>query len=281
MTRVAAGEHGVARRGERVIVDLSRPSVARMYDYFLGGTDNYQVDRAACEELLRLAPSTRELALVNRAFLVRAVRYLARKHKVRRFLDYGSGLPTRPNVHDVAQEVDPHSEVVYIDNDPTVLGHGRMMLAEDPDTTAILDADMRHVDEIFESEEVRHLTRDGRPVAALFVSVLHCIPDDDDPWALVNRVAELLPPGSYMVISHLASDDPELREALTQIMREATDDQWGRVRSLAEVGELFARLDVLEADGPIEVSGWLPDSEFAPRQRSTEWIEYGAVARIR
>ncbi|MFF5721396.1 SAM-dependent methyltransferase [Streptomyces buecherae] len=280
MARVAAGEHGIAKRGERVIVDLSRPSVARMYDYLLGGTDNYQVDRTACEDLLRLAPSTRELALVNRAFLVRAVRYLARQG-VRRFLDHGSGLPTRPNVHDVAQEIDPHSEVVYIDNDPIVVGHGRMMLAEDPDTTAILDADMRHVDEIFESEEVKRLIRDSRPVAALFVSVLHCIPDDDDPWALVNRVAELLPPGSYMVISHLASDDLELSESLTRFMRETTDGQWGRVRSLTEVQRLFERLDVLETDGPVEVSSWLPDSDLAPRQKSTEWIEYGAVARVR
>ncbi|MYS56615.1 SAM-dependent methyltransferase, partial [Streptomyces sp. SID6013] len=116
-------------------MDVSKPSVARMYDHFLGGTDNYQADRDACEELLRIAPSTRELALVNRAFLVRAVRYLAHEHGVRHFLDHGSGLPTRPNVHQVAQSVDPSSEVVYIDNDPVVLAHGRMMLAEDPATT--------------------------------------------------------------------------------------------------------------------------------------------------
>ncbi|WP_184580368.1 SAM-dependent methyltransferase [Streptomyces zagrosensis] len=281
MTRFAAGGYRVARRGERVIVDLSRPSVARMYDHLLGGTDNYQVDRTACEELLRLAPSTRELARVNRAFLVRAVRYLARRHGVRRFLDHGSGLPTRPNVHEVAQEVDPSSEIVYIDNDPIVLGRGRMMLAEDPDTTAILNADMRDIDIIFESEEVGRLLRDGCPVAALFVSVLHCIPDDDDPWALVNRVAEMLPSGSYMVISHLASDDPELRKSLTQFMGEATGGHWGRVRSIAEVQRLFEHMEVMETEGPVEVSRWLPDSDLAPRQGSAEWIEYGAVARIR
>ncbi|MBB5940327.1 hypothetical protein FHS42_007425 [Streptomyces zagrosensis] len=252
-----------------------------MYDHLLGGTDNYQVDRTACEELLRLAPSTRELARVNRAFLVRAVRYLARRHGVRRFLDHGSGLPTRPNVHEVAQEVDPSSEIVYIDNDPIVLGRGRMMLAEDPDTTAILNADMRDIDIIFESEEVGRLLRDGCPVAALFVSVLHCIPDDDDPWALVNRVAEMLPSGSYMVISHLASDDPELRKSLTQFMGEATGGHWGRVRSIAEVQRLFEHMEVMETEGPVEVSRWLPDSDLAPRQGSAEWIEYGAVARIR
>lgn len=251
-----------------------------MYDHLLGGTDNYAVDREACDQLLRMAPSTRELALVNRAFLVRAVRYLARECGVRRFLDHGSGLPTRPNVHQVAQEVDPSSEVVYLDNDPVVLGHGRMMLAEDPETTAVLDADMRDTEAIFKSEEVRHLLRDGQPVAALFVSVLHCIPDDDDPWELVDRVTGLLPPGSYMVVSQLASDSPQLREEVTQFMSAATDGHWGRVRSIEEVKRYFARLEVLESPGPVEVSHWLPDSDLAPRQNTTEWIEYGAVARI-
>ncbi|MFJ4688847.1 SAM-dependent methyltransferase [Streptomyces sp. NPDC088789] len=268
-------------RGECLIVDLSRPSVARMYDYLLGGTDNYQVDRDACQDLLHLAPSTRDLALANRAYLVRAVRYLAREHGVRRFLDHGSGLPTRPNVHQVAQEIDPSSEVVYIDNDPIVLGHGRMMLAENPETTAVLDADMRNTGAIFESAEVRRLLRDSQPVAALFVSVLHCIDDDDDPWALVDRVAGLLPSGSYVVISQLASEDPDVRDQLTQFMRRVTDGQWGRVRSIEAVERYFHGLDVLESDGPVEVSHWLPDSDLAPRQSSTEWIEYGAVARIR
>ncbi|MEV5730771.1 SAM-dependent methyltransferase [Streptomyces pharetrae] len=265
------------------MVDTSKPSVARMYDHLLGGTDNYIVDREACEELLRLAPSTRELALVNRAFLVRAVRYLARRHGVRRFLDHGSGLPTRPNVHQVAQEVDETSEVVYVDNDPEVLSYGRMMLAEDPETTAVLGADMRDTEAIFESEEVRRLLRDGQPVAALFVSVLHCIPDDDDPWALVNRVARRLPPDSYMVISHLASDHPELRKQVTEFMRRVTGGQWGRVRSTQEVERYFEHLELLETQKPVEVSRWLPDSDFAPRQEdpAPEWIEFGAVARIR
>ncbi|MEU9413673.1 SAM-dependent methyltransferase [Streptomyces sp. NPDC048281] len=268
-------------RGERLIVDISKPSVARMYDFLLGGTDNYQVDRDACDELLRMAPSTRDLALVNRAFLVRAVRYLAREHGVRRFLDHGSGLPTRPNVHQVAQEIDPASEVVYIDNDPVVLGHGRMMLAEDPSTTSVLDADMRDTDKIFRAPEVGRLLRDGRPVAALFVSVLHCIPDEDDPWALVHRVAARLPSGSYMVISQLASDDAVLRARLTDFMAEATGGNWGEVRSVARVDAFFEGLDLLECEAPVEVSRWLPDSDLAPRQSTEEWIEYGAVARIR
>ncbi|MFF1420053.1 SAM-dependent methyltransferase [Streptomyces sp. NPDC058280] len=266
-------------RGERIILDLSKPSVARMYDHLLGGTDNYQVDRDACEKLLRLAPSTRQVARVNRDFLVRAVGYLAREHGVRRFLDHGSGLPTRPNVHQVVHDVDPSSQVVYIDNDPVVHAH-RMMLAEDPQTTAVLHADMRETRRIFDSSEVKRLLRDGEPVAALFVSVLHCIPDADDPWDLVRRVAERLPAGSYVVISQLASDDADLRSNITRFMAGITDNQWGQVRSIREVDRFFEGLDLLEADRPVEVSRWKPDSDLTPRQRG-EWIEYGGVARIR
>lgn len=254
-----------------------------MYDYLLGGTDNYQVDREACEELLRLAPSTRELALVNRAFLVRAVRYLAEECGVRRFIDHGSGLPTSPNVHEVAQAVDPSCKVVYIDNDPVVAAHGRMGLAEDPSTTAVLEMDMRETDKIFETPQVKQLLREGQPVAALFVSVLHCIPDTDDPWGLIRRVANRLPAGSYMVVSQLASDDPALRAEITGFMHAVTDGNWGRVRSPSEVTRFFEGLELLEAEEqkPMEVSLWHPDSDLGPRQRSKEWIEYGGVALIK
>ncbi|MET9104978.1 SAM-dependent methyltransferase [Streptomyces zhihengii] len=262
------------------MLDISKPSVARMYDHLLGGTDNYKVDREAVQELLAMAPSTRELALVNRAFLVRAVGYLAREHGIRRFLDHGSGLPTRPNVHQVAQEVDPSSEVVYIDNDPTVYAHGRGMLAEDPRTTAVLNADFRDTEEIFERPEVQRLLRDGAPVAALFVSVLHCIPDSDNPWALVRRVAERLPAGSFLVVSQLASDDAQLRSQITDFMAEITGGHWGQVRSISEVNRLFAGFELLDGEQPCEVSLWKPDSDLAPRQRGNEWVEYGGVARI-
>lgn len=254
-----------------------------MYDHLLGGTDNYQVDREACEELLRMAPSTRELSLVNRAFLVRAVRYLAQECGVRRFLDHGSGLPTSPNVHEVAQAVDPSCEVVYIDNDPVVAAHGRMGLAEDPSTTAVLEMDMRETDKIFESPRVKHLLRGGRPVAALFISVLHCIRDADDPWDLVRRVADRLPAGSYLVISQLASDDPALRSEITSFMDATTGGNWGEVRSLSQVNRFFEGLELVGVrdQKPIEVSLWRPDSDLAPRQRSKEWIEYGGVALVK
>lgn len=255
-----------------------------MYDHLLGGTDNYQVDRDACAELLRLAPSTKQLALVNRAWLVRAVRYLAAERGVRRFIDHGSGLPTRPNVHEVAQEVDRSCQVVYIDNDPVVAAHGRVSLAEDPATTAVLEMDMRDTDAIFESPEVTRLLRGDQPVAALFVSVLHCIRDTDDPWSLVRKVARRLPPGSYMVISQLASDDPDLRMRITRFMNEITGEKWGEVRSTNAVKRFFTGLELLEVDTqePVEVSTWHPDSDLEPRQNpDSEWIEYGGVALIK
>ncbi|MFE2270742.1 SAM-dependent methyltransferase [Streptomyces lavendulae] len=261
------------------MIDVSKPSVARMYDYLIDGTDNYPSDREACAQLLEMAPSTRELARINRAFLVRAVRYLAQEAGIRRFLDHGSGLPTRPNVHQVARETHPQARVVYIDNDPLVLAHGRVMLEEDLHTTAVIEADFRHTDEIFATPEVGGLM-DGEPVAALFVSVLHCIPDSDDPWSLVKDVARRLPSGSYMVISQLASDDPALRDGVTAFMSEITGNQWGRVRSTQEVRRLFDGLELVEHGEPVEVSAWRPDTDLFPRQQTREWIEFGGVARI-
>ncbi|MEU9097914.1 SAM-dependent methyltransferase [Streptomyces sp. NPDC048361] len=261
-------------------MDVSTPSVARMYDFLINGTDNYASDRAACQTLLEMAPSTRELALINRAFLVRSVRYLAQECGIRRFLDHGSGLPTRPNVHQVAQETQPGAQVVYIDNDPLVHAHGRLMLAEDLKTTAVIEADMRDVDGNFERPEVRRLMEDGEPVAALFVSVLHCIPDDDDPWQLVKDVADRLPDGSFLVVSQLTSDNAQLRDTVTEFMRQTTGGTWGRVRSTAEVGRYFDGLAPQKADAPVEVSTWYPDTDIAPRQATQEWIEYGGVGKV-
>lgn len=251
-----------------------------MYDFLIDGTDNYESDRKACRELLEMAPSTRELALINRAFLVRSVRYLAQECGIRRFIDHGSGLPTRPNVHQVAQQSQPGAQVVYIDNDPLVHAHGRLMLAEDLKTTAVVEADMRDVSGNFERPEVRRLLDDGQPVAALFVSVLHCIPDDDDPWQLVRDVADRLPDGSYLVISQLTSDDAELRDNVTEFMRRITGGTWGRVRSATEVQRFFDGLVLQRADEPVEVSTWYPDTDISPRQATQEWIEYGGVAKI-
>ncbi|MEW1654630.1 SAM-dependent methyltransferase [Streptomyces sp. NPDC093707] len=259
-------------------IDVSIPSVARMYDYYLGGKDNYAVDREACEELSKVVPSTQVLAINNRRFLRRVVHWLAEEHGIRQFVDHGSGLPTQDNVHEVAQRVDPASRVVYIDNDPIVLAHGRALLEEN-ENTAVIQADMRDTDGIFDSPEVRRLIDLDEPVAVLFVSVLHCIPDADDPAGLVRRVADRLVPGSFLVVCQLVSEDAATREYVTEFMRVSTEGQWGRVRQQHELRAFLDGLEILEP-GLMEVSTWRPDpTDAGPRQLTQEWIEYGGVAR--
>ncbi|GGZ29368.1 hypothetical protein GCM10010387_23420 [Streptomyces inusitatus] len=259
-------------------IDTTVPSVARMYDYYLGGSDNYESDRVACEELLTQVPSTKVLAVNNRRFLQRVVRLLASEYGIRQFIDHGSGLPTQDNVHQVAQAVDPASRVVYVDNDPIVLAYGRALLDEN-DRTAVIQADMRDTDGIFDHEETVRLIDFDKPVAALFVSVLHCIPDESDPAGLIRRVARRLAPGSFLVVCQLVSERPEIRKFVTDFMAEATGGHWGRVREEREVTEYFTGLTILEP-GLVEVSTWRPDNDLAPVQQTDEWIEWGGVARL-
>ncbi|MGW5664854.1 SAM-dependent methyltransferase [Streptomyces sp. NPDC003758] len=262
-------------------IDATVPTAARMYDYYLGGKDNYAADRAACEELDKVVPSTRALALNNRRFLQRVVRTLAQEYGIRQFLDHGSGLPTQDNVHQVAQRIDPTSHVVYVDSDPMVLVHGRALLEQD-ERTVVIQADMRDTDTIFTHPETRRLIDFSQPVAVLFNSVMHCIPDSetDGPPALVRRVAERLVPGSFMVMCQLVSEDAQVREFVTDFMDQATQGHWGRVRQEKDVAAWFDGMDILEP-GLVEVSTWRPDSEVAPRQLTQEWIEFGGVGRLR
>ncbi|MER6347834.1 SAM-dependent methyltransferase [Streptomyces sp. NPDC001595] len=260
-------------------IDANIPTAARMYDYYLGGKDNYAADRAACEELDKVVPSTRRLAVNNRRFLQRVVRTLAAEHGIRQFLDHGSGLPTQDNVHQVAQRHDPSARVVYVDNDPMVLVHGRALLEQDERTT-VIHADMRETDLIFDHAETQRLIDFDQPVAVLFNSVFHCIPDSetDGPLAVVHRVLERLAPGSFLLMCQLVSEDAEVRAFVTDFMDKATQGHWGRVREPKDVAQWFEGLEILEP-GLVEVSTWRPDSEVVPRQLTHEWIEFGGVAR--
>jgi hypothetical protein len=257
-------------------IDLSKPSVARGYDYLLGGKDNYPADREAAEALLAIAPSSRAAAVNNRRFLQRAVRYVAEQEHIEQFLDHGSGLPTQENVHQIAQRLIPGSRVVYIDKDPIVLVHGGALLAQNKHT-AVIAADMRGTDGILGAPEVRRLIDLEKPVAVLFVSVLHCIPDSDDPGGLVRRIMDRVASGSCLVLSHLVSDDPEPRQKITDFMLAASGGDWGRVRTAEEVSSWFDGLDVV-SPGLVEVSRWRPHLDDRP-QDTMEWIEYGGVAR--
>lgn len=261
-------------------IDANVPTAARMYDYYLGGKDNYAADRAACEQLDKVVPSTRRLALNNRRFLQRVVKTLSEEYGIRQYLDHGSGLPTQENVHQVAQRIDPSTHVVYVDNDPMVLVHGRALLEQDERTT-VIHADMRETDLIFGHADTKRLIDFDEPVCVLFNSVFHCIPDSDTdgPLAVARRVRERLAPGSFMVMCQLVSEDPEVRDFVTDFMDQATQGHWGRVRQEKDVAEWFEGLDILEP-GLVEVSTWRPDSEVAPRQLTQEWIEFGGVARL-
>ncbi|MEV0038721.1 SAM-dependent methyltransferase [Streptomyces sp. NPDC056909] len=260
-------------------IDVSVASVARMCDFYLGGKDNYPADRRACERLSERLPDTRALIINNRRFLRRTVRILAAEYGIRQFIDHGTGLPTHDNIHQVAQRVDPDSHVVYVGNDPMVLAHGRALL-EQEDSTAVVQADPRDTDGVFSDPDTERLIDFTQPVAVLFVSVMHCVPDGDStPADLVRRVAARLAPGSFLVVSQLVSEREDVREFVNGLMLDSTGGRWGRVREKGDVREFFAGLDVLDP-GLVEVSSWRPDSEVVPRQRSHEWIEYGGVGRI-
>ncbi|UGQ13092.1 SAM-dependent methyltransferase [Yinghuangia sp. ASG 101] len=262
-------------------IDVSVASVARVYDYLLGGKDNFKVDREAADAMLAIDPSSRAMTVNNRRFLQRAVRFLAREHAITQFVDHGSGLPTQDNVHQIAQSVDPGARVVYIDNDPIVLAHGRALLAENASTT-VITADVRDTDAVMTHPEVVKLIDFDRPVGALFVSLLHSIPDRDDPGALLRRVVDRLAPGSFVVLSHLVSLDDMIRKQRSAFALAAHGGNWGRVRTPEEVAAFVeeAGLEPLEP-GLVEVSRWRPDGTDGPVQDSTEWFEFGGVARKR
>jgi hypothetical protein len=181
-------------------IDVTVPSVARVYDFFLGGKDNFAVDRELAEQILRQAPETPDVARANRRFLGRAVEFLAAAG-IRQFLDLGAGLPSQNNVHEVAQRVRPDARVVYVDNDPIVSAHARALLAGG-DSTAVVQGDIRDPERILANAAVKRMIDFSQPVAVMFVAVLHFVTDDQDPRGIVSALTERLVPGSFMSLSH-------------------------------------------------------------------------------
>ena len=242
----------------QVDLQLDRPHPARVYDYLLGGKDNFAADRAAAQAGMEANPNSRFPPRENRAFLRRAVRYLARDAGISQFLDIGTGIPTSPNVHEIAQDADPQARVVYVDNDPVVLAHARALLTSGPvGKTAYIDADVRNIDRILGSADLRQTLDMNRPVGLLLIAVMHFIPDEDDPWDLAARLLAELPAGSYLALSHLTGDfDPAAWEGVAAVYRRSGVTM--QVRPLAAVERFFTGLDLLDP-GVVSLPRWRPE----------------------
>ncbi|MEU1011218.1 SAM-dependent methyltransferase [Streptomyces sp. NPDC005890] len=256
---------------EAVGIDTSRPHPARIYDYLLGGKDNYEVDQRAGDELAAAAPEARIGVRANRAFLQRAVRYVVGSG-VRQILDIGTGLPTSPNVHEVAQSVAPDVRVAYVDNDPIVAAHGNALLSHSG-TTRILLGDLRDPRSVLDHRDVRRLIDFDQPVALLLVAVLHFLTDADRPEEIVATLRDALPAGSFLVLSHATGDFAD-RSAAQAVYTRATASL--NLRTRAEVELFFDGFDLVEP-GLTQVPYWRPDTP--PPPRSEEIGFYGGVAR--
>jgi hypothetical protein len=259
-------------------IDTTVAHAARVYDYMLGGTTNFEADRAASHAAAALVPGGHEGVtaglLANRGFLARAVRYLAEDEGVRQFLDIGAGIPANDNVHEVAQRVDPASRIVYVDYDPIVLAHSHKLLQSTPEgVTGYIQEDLRNPEKVVEhAAATLDLTQ---PVAVLLVAILHFFPDGDDPQGVVARLLDALPSGSYLVVSHLARDIYDL-DATYARLNEATQETFV-LRTHDEVARFLEGMDVVEP-GLVLVDEWRPDPGHTPHDGLMLPL-YGGIGR--
>ena len=256
-------------------IDTSRPHPARMYDYYLGGKDWFEADRAMAEKGLAVFPHFRTLARENRAFMQRATRVLAREHGVRQFLDIGSGIPTKPNLHQVAQAEAPESRVVYVDNDPLVMEYASALLRGTPEgRTAYAEADLK-ARTVTRLDAVRRELDFDRPIALSLLAVVHALADEDGPRELVDALVRDLPSGSFLLLSH-ATDEfaPELARRGEATYR--TGGNTGQARSRAEIERFFDGLDLLDP-GVVVAHRWRP--ETPPERPDFEVAVYAGAAR--
>jgi len=255
-------------------IDTSVAHVARVYDYWLGGKDNFSADRVAGDQAIQAYPDIVYSVRANRAFLARTVGYLAGEAGIRQFLDIGTGIPTANNTHEVAQDVAPGSNVVYVDNDPVVLTHARALLVSGMQgNTNYIDADLRDTGRILAEAA---LTLDfSRPVAIMLMAILQHIDEAEDPYAIVDSLLAAVPPGSYLAISHPAADIEteamaQMAERLNKLMAEKVT-----FRTRPQVARFFEGLDLVKP-GMVRVQEWRPASEIEAKSPAALW---GGVGR--
>ncbi|NHD17490.1 MULTISPECIES: SAM-dependent methyltransferase [Actinopolyspora] len=254
-------------------VDLEKASAARCYDYYLGGSHNFEVDRELAHKVEAQVPQVKPLAQDNRAFLRRAVRYCLDRG-IRQFLDIGSGIPTVGNVHEIVQEIDPEARVLYVDNEPVAVAHSRTIL-EGNDRAGVVQADLQDVDGILGSEEAGRLLDLEEPIAVMMIALLHFVPDSARPREIIRGYHERMAPGSFLGLSHVTPDDyPEYTRSLVELYAESSNP--GTVRSHAEVAELLGDFELVEP-GLVYVPEWCPDTEEDRWQDPASSLVYGAV----
>lgn len=259
-----------------VSADSGVPHTARIWNYLLGGKDHYPIDREAGEKVLALMPDLADAARADRDFLVRVVRHLAGEVGIRQFLDIGTGLPTANNTHDVAQATAPECRIVYVDNDPLIMTYARALLSSTPQgRTDYIHADLRDPDTILR-EATRTLDFD-RPIAVMLLSVLNHLLDSDEPYAIVKRILDVLPPGSHLAITHPVTDvRGNVVDEIVRFWNESGGTPPLQARSCAELARFFDGLELLEP-GIVSSSHWRP----APCELGvpTEVVEFCGVGR--
>ncbi|MGW8377377.1 SAM-dependent methyltransferase [Streptomyces sp. ODS28] len=238
-------------------IDLNVPSVSRMYDFYLGGSHNFEVDRAAARRAIDAWPGLPKIMQANRAFMRRAIRF-AVSQGVTQFLDIGSGIPTFGNVHEVAQSVHPDARVVYVDNDPVAVAHSRAVLEGDA-STDIVSADFRSPQDILCSAEVERVIDLQQPVALMLVALLHFVEDKDDPWKTVRELADALAPGSLLVLTHASTEGGPRRDGtgVQEVYSSASAPLV--LRSPAQITQFFEEFALLDP-GLVPLPHWRPDA---------------------
>ncbi|MBW8804217.1 MAG: SAM-dependent methyltransferase [Catenulisporales bacterium] len=256
------------------VIDTSTAHIARVYDYFLGGKDNFPADRQAAARILKGNPGMRDTCREQREYLRRAVRFLTTAG-IRQFIDIGTGLPTQENTHEVAQAIAPETRVAYVDNDPIVLAHARVLMADgDHGRTVFVHADAREPKQLLADPMLNGVIDFTQPVAVLLIGILHFMPDHEQPAELIRTLLDAVPAGSYLAISHGTADfAPEIGDAVAAAYQASSMPC--RVRSAAEVGELLQGVELVDP-GLVLLAEWRPDGAVPGNRQQ---ITYAAVGR--